>query len=140
MNITINPIHSTLGVETLQYEYLAAYRKNKKEIRLLTKNINTGKKILFIYRPTILKKFIIDHVEEDDLKFLDENIIKNRMYRYTLIDSDPKWVHQFFEAWIKVDPMVPIRKNATDSGPAPYQMISKINNYTFSFEFEGRQY
>ncbi len=140
MKIKVNPIHSTLGTEFLEYEYLAAYRKSKKEIRLLAENTKTGKKVLLIYYPTIPGKFIIDHLEEEDMEFVDDNTIKNRIYKYKLIDSDPKWVHQFFEDWVKVDPMIPIRKSATDSGPAPYQMISKINNYTFSFEFDGKQY
>ena len=135
MKIKIHPVHG-LGFGDLNY--IATYKTPKGEIRLLVEEEKTGEKFLlalyempFFGNTTMFEIRPIRYIE-----FLNPTTIKNQQYRYHLLDSDKKHVHEFFEKWKSSNPLVCMSR-----GAIPYHnRISIVNNYAFSYEFDGKQY
>lgn len=131
MKIKIHPIHG-LGFSDLNY--IATYKTPKNEMRLLVEEEKTGEKFLLALLP--LFDGMLNITPINYIEFLNPTTIKNKQYRYHLLDSDKKHVHDFFEKWKNSDPLVCMNK-----GSMPYHnKMSGLKNYTFSYEFDGKQY
>ena len=126
-------------------EYVNTYIKGKgksgvENYRILTRGVKTGQeRILFLeHRPNFFGRqnsYMIESLDDDmdNFQHISPDHIKNRNYNYYKFGYDLNTVDEFFTKWIKGDPMVSV-------GGYQHQFVTSINNYTWTYRFNNKDY
>lgn len=122
-------------------EYVTTFIKGKGKstvdnYRILIRGTKTGKEMLLFlgHRPNFFgrqQSYMIDYI--DEFKYITTDQIKNKQYNYYKLGFDLNTVDEFFTKWIKGDPMVSV-------GGYQHQFVTSINNYTWTYRFNGKDY
>lgn len=157
MNIEINKSGLNFGSDL---EYISTFIRgtkkpaNKKKAieryRILVRNLKTNEKFL-LYLETMLQfagkdRYQVAWVDGDQLTFVTPTHIRNEscnevgdgrvvttIYNYHDIGYDPQSVEDFFDAWIKSDPLV-------YAGGMLHQFVSTNKQYKWSYKFNNKFY
>jgi hypothetical protein len=138
MNIEISKHGLNFGEDL---EYVSTFIKGKGKsgvdnYRILVRGVKTGREmILFLeHRPNFFgRKDSCQIAYIDEFKYITSDQIKNKQYNYYKLGYDLNTVDEFFTKWINSDPMVSI-------GGFQHQFVTTINNYTWTYRFNNKDY
>lgn len=129
------------------FEYIATYKKGKNSkvhpdnFRILVRGCLDNKEYIIWFE--IRERFMgrvgkiymhlhaldkFKHISPTEIKNLD-----NKRYNYHKVRVDSSDMNLLLDEWKNTDPLVIV-------GQYTHQHISKINNYTWTYKFNGKKY
>jgi len=125
------------------FEYISTFVKGRTKVttdkyRILVRGVNTGKEYLLALegRPSFFGRPLSYHINTIEVtNYVTPTYIKgeNKKYNYYFHTNDTAPVHEFFDTWVKSDPMVQI-------GGLKHNFLSAIPNYKGTYKFDNITY
>lgn len=135
MILHINKYGLNMGQD---FEFVSNFIKGKStkkldllKLRPIFKGVVDQKLYIWMMENHPVNGYSIQYI--DEFKILTPIHYKNRYYNYYYLDGDANKMHEFLEKWRNSDPLVHV-------GNCLHQQISRINNYTWTYEFDNVKY